>query len=93
MPEILPIMPALCSMLFDANYAPTYAGIISLSLYHIGYAFQKVVKSISIPSQLVVKAWITRDAWAIIRIIIWHPLPVGHQCMYATTAILIICTL
>ena len=31
-PEILPTMPALCSMLFDAHYAPNYAGIIGSSL-------------------------------------------------------------
>ena len=32
MVEILPIMPALCSMLFNAHYAQTYAGIIGASL-------------------------------------------------------------
>ena len=30
--EILPIMPALCSMLFNAHYAQNYAGIIGASL-------------------------------------------------------------
>ena len=30
--EILPIMPALCSMLFDARYAINYASIIGSSL-------------------------------------------------------------
>ena len=30
--EILPIMPALCSMLFNAYYAQNYAGIIGASL-------------------------------------------------------------
>ena len=32
MAEILPIMPALCSMLFNAHYAQNYAGIIGTSL-------------------------------------------------------------
>ena len=30
--EILPIMPVLCSMLFNAHYAQNYAGIIGASL-------------------------------------------------------------
>ena len=30
--EILPIMLALCSMLFNAHYAQNYAGIIGASL-------------------------------------------------------------
>ena len=30
--EILPIIPALCSILFNAHYAQNYAGIISASL-------------------------------------------------------------
>ena len=31
--EILPIMPALCSMLFNVHYAQNYAGIIGASLF------------------------------------------------------------
>ena len=30
--ELLPIMPALCSMRFDAHYVQNYAGIIGASL-------------------------------------------------------------
>ena len=32
--EILPIMLALCLMLFNAHYAQNYAGIIGASLLH-----------------------------------------------------------
>jgi len=40
MPETLPIMPALCSMLFDAHYAPNYAGVISSIANLAVYSFK-----------------------------------------------------
>ena len=30
--EVLPVMPALCSMLFDVQYVQNYDGIIGASL-------------------------------------------------------------
>ena len=52
-PEILPITPAFCSMLLNAQYAPNYVSIINSSLNsNIHLKFAKVLEQRSLGYKL-----------------------------------------